>query len=153
MHKKLQTLRKIFRDYKRFINNIKETSLYHVYQEIYQIYRNFIRRYEQTFLKKIIARYKVKQLIINIQRQLRELLVIEAKKIRIKNYVFVKRVCVIEILFIFITSFLKKKCQRRETTISALTTLCRLQKSHNFCRKKNFLTIKSKREKTTQIIV
>lgn len=153
LHKRLQALRKIFRDHKRFINNMKGTSLHHVYQEIYQIHRNAIRRHEQAFLKEVIARYKVEQSIIDIQRQLRGLLVIEAKEIRTKDYVFVKRVRVIEILFTFVIDSLEEECQRREATISALTTLCRLQESHGFRRKKNSSTIKSKREKTTQIIV
>lgn len=68
----------------------------------------------------------MKQSIIDIQRQLRELLVIEAKEMRIENYVFVKRIRVIEILFIFVINSSKEKCQRREAIISVLTILCRL---------------------------
>lgn len=89
---------------------MKETSYYHEYQKIYLIHRNVVRRHKQAFLKKIIARYKMKQSIIDIQRQLKELFMIEEKERRTKDYVFVKRFRVIKILFIFVINSLKKKC-------------------------------------------
>lgn len=75
------------------------------------------------------------------------------KETKTKDYVFVKCVRIIEVLFIFATSFLKEKCQKREAVVNVLIVLCRLQKSHDFRRKKNSSTIKFKCEKTTQIIV
>lgn len=153
LYQRLQSLRRIFRNHKQFISNMKKTSLYHEYRKIYLVYRNAIRRREQEFLKKIIARYKMKQSIIDIQWQLRELSMTKEKETKTKDYVFVKCVRIIEALFIFITSFSKKKCQRREVIVNVLTILCQLQKNHDFRRKKNSSTIKSKREKTTQIIV
>lgn len=153
LHQKLQSLRRIFRNHKQFISNMKETSLYHEYRKIYLVHRNAIRRREQKFLKKIIARYKIKQSIIDIQRQLRELSITKEKETRTKDYVFVKRVCVIEALFIFVIDFSKEKCQRREVIVNVLTILCQLQKNHDFRCKKNSSTIKSKCEKIAQIIV
>jgi len=132
---------------------MKGTPLHHVYQETYQIHRNAIRRHEQAFLKEVIARYKVEQPVIDIQRQLRGLPVIEAKEMRTEDYVFVERVRVIETLFTFATGSPEEECQRRGAAISALTALCRLQESHGFRRRKDSSTIKSEREKTAQIIV
>lgn len=66
LHQKLQSFRKIFRDNKKLFNKMKETSLYYEYQKIYFIYRNVVRRHKQEFLQKIIARYKIKQSIIDI---------------------------------------------------------------------------------------
>jgi len=95
----------------------------------------------------------MKQSIIDIQRQLKELSIIEEKEKRIEDYVFVKRLRVIKILFIFVIDSSKEKCQRREAIVSVLIVLCRLQKSYDFRRKKNSSTIKSKCEKMTQAIV
>ncbi len=153
LHKKLQALRKIFRDHKRSIKTMKGTPLHHVYQETYQIHRNAIRRHEQAFLKEVIARYKVEQPIIDIQRQLRGLPMVEEKEVRTEDYVFVERVRVIETLFTFATGSPEEECQRRGAAVSALTALCRLQESHGFRRRKDSSTIKSEREKTAQIIL
>jgi len=60
-------------------------------------------------LKKIIAKYKIEQSIIDIQQQLRELSIAEKKEIKTTDYIFIKRVRIIESLFIFVTDFSKKK--------------------------------------------
>ncbi len=83
---------------------------------------------------------------------MRGLSIVEEKKIRTENYVFVERVRVIETLFIFATGSSEEKCQKKETAVSVLIVLYRLQKNYSFCRKKNSSTIKSERKKTAQII-
>ena len=45
---------------------MQETPLYYKYQKIYLVYCNVVCQYKQVLLKKIIARYKIEQLIINI---------------------------------------------------------------------------------------
>jgi len=72
---------------------------------------------------------------------------------RAKEYNFVKRVRIIEILFTFVIDFLEEECQRRGATINALIILCRLQESQDFQRKKNSFTLKSKQEEIAQVIV
>jgi len=137
LYQRLQLLRKIFRDYKRSISNIQEIPLYYKYQKIYLVYRNAVRRYKQALLKKIIARYKIKQSVIDIQQQLNKLPITEEKKIKTADYIFVERVRIIETLFIFAIDSLKKKCQKKETAVNILTALCRLQKNYSFRRRKN----------------
>jgi hypothetical protein len=82
--------------------------------------------------------------MINIQRQLKELLIVEQKVIQAAEYVFAKRVQIINALFIFVTSSIEEKCQRRAATINALVALCKKQKSQDFCRRKTNIKIKEK---------
>lgn len=153
LHQKLQSLRKTFRDNKKSISKMKGTPLYYEYQKTYLIHRNAVRRQEQAFLKEIIARYKVEQPIIDVQRQLRGLPMAEEKETKTEDHVFVERLRVIETLLTFATGSPKEECQRRGAAVSALTALCRLQQSHGFRRRKNSSTINSDREKAAQLIV
>ena len=78
---------------------------------------------------------------------------LEELKKRAEEYNFVERVRVIETLFIFVIDFFEEECQRSDAAISASTTLCRLEKSQGFRRRKDSFTIKSKQEEITQAIV
>ncbi len=77
LRRRLKFLLQTFQDQKRSIVVAKGTPLYDQYRQIYQAHRNLRRRHEKTLLIEIKKRYKKKQLMIDIQRQLKGLLVAE----------------------------------------------------------------------------
>lgn len=78
-----------------------------------------------------------------------EMSTLEESERRTEEYNFVKRLHVIETLFIFIINFFEEKCQRSCAAISVSTALCWLQKSHDFqLRKKSFM-IKSEQDRAS----
>ena len=66
------------------------------------------------------------------------------KIFQIVEYVFKKRIHVIDALFIFVTSSTKNECQRRIRTINALIVLCKKQKSQDFRRRKIDMIVEKK---------
>lgn len=140
---RLRSMKKVFQDQKRIMISIKNTFVYKKYQKVYRAHRNKKWRYEKSLLKEIKARYKREQSMINIQRQLKELSLVDEKTIKTAAYVFIERVRIIDILFVFIASSLKEECKRRVKAINVLTALCNLQKDHHFrCRNSFFMNIK-----------
>ena len=103
--------------------------MYDHYRQVYQVHRNFKRRHEKTLLIEIKKRYKKKQSIIDIQRQLKKLSVAKQKFFKTKTYVFAKRIQVIDVFFTFAILTTIEKCQRRTTIINALIALCKKQKN------------------------
>lgn len=144
LRRKVKSLLQIFQDQKRFIVNVKKTFLYDYYRQVYQAHRNLKRRHEKTFLMKVKKKYKKKQSIIDIQRQLKKLSMTKQKAFQTVEYVFEKRIYVIDALFTFVTSSIEKKCQRRITTINALIALCKKQKNQDFRRRKTNIKFKKK---------
>jgi hypothetical protein len=92
LRRRLKSLQQTFHNQKRSIASTKKTSLYDHYRQAYQAHRNLKRRHQKTLLIKIKKRYKKKQSMIDIQRQLKELLIVEQKVIQAAEYVFAKRV-------------------------------------------------------------
>ena len=127
LRRKLKSMLQTFQNQKRFIVNIKIILLYDHYRQIYQIHRNLKRRYEKILLTKIKKKYKKKQSMIDIQRQLKKLSIIKQKIFQTIEYVFEKKIHVIDALFTFVTSSIEEKCQRRITTINALIAFCKKQ--------------------------
>lgn len=74
--------------------------------------KNVKRQLKKSLLKEIKARYKRKQLIINIQEQLQELSIIVEKTMNVEAHVFAKRVRVINTLFVFITLSSEEECKQ-----------------------------------------
>ena len=109
------------------IADMKGTSVYNKYQKVYQAYRNMKRLQEEALLQEVKARYKREQPVIDIQRQLKGLPLVELETAMAENYVFEDRVRVIDTLLTFVTSSPAEECKRRVEAINSLTTLCRLQ--------------------------
>lgn len=103
--------------------------MYDDYQQAYYNHCNIKQRHKKTLLKEVIARYKKEQSVLDIQRQLKGLPVVEEKIIQAKEYVFIKHLQVIQTLFTFATPYLEKECKRRMEAINALTAFCCLQKA------------------------
>ena len=83
--------------------------------------------------------------MINIQRQLKGLPMAKQEALQTAEYVFEKRVHVIDALFTFATSSTEEECQRRITAINALIALCKKQESQGFRRRKADTEFKKKR--------
>ena len=124
-----KTLFKFIKDQHGSIASIKGTSVYDDYQQAYHAHRNTKRRHEKTLLKEVVARYKKEQPVLDIQRQLKGLPVVEEEMIQAEEYAFMERIRVIQALFTFATSCLEEECRRRVEAINALTALCRLQEA------------------------
>ena len=137
LHRRLRSLGKIFRDGKRSIASARGTSFHHEYQKAYPSHRNTLRGHEEAFLKEFRARYKVKQPVIDIQRQLKGLPLANKRGMK-AEYFFVERAGAIETLFTFATESPEGERQRRDAAISVLTTLYRLQESRSFPPLKKF---------------
>lgn len=67
--------------------------------------------------------------MIDIQRQLKKLSIAKQIFFQIIEYVFEKKIQIIDAFFIFVTTFIKKKYQRRITTINVLIAFCKKQKN------------------------
>lgn len=67
--------------------------------------------------------------MLDIQRQLKGLPVVEEETVQVEEYAFMERNRVIQALFTFATSSLEEECRRRVEAINALTALCRLQEA------------------------
>ena len=130
---------------KNVLSSTSNFFLYDHYRQVYQAHRNLKRRHEKTLLTKIKKKYKKKQSMIDIQRQLKKLSMTKQKTLQTIKYVFEKKIHVIDALFTFVTSSIEKKCQRRITTINALIALCKKQKNQNFRHRK--ANIKFKKNK------
>ena len=74
--------------------------------------------------------------MIDIQRQLKGLPIIEEKKRKAEDYIFIKRVRVINTLFTFATNSPEEERLRRAAAITTLTALYRLQESRGFRRRR-----------------
>ncbi len=109
------------------IASMKGTSVYNKYQKVYQAHRNMKRRQEEALLQEVKARYKREQPVIDIQRQLKGLPLVELETAKAEDYVFEERVRVIDTLLTFVTSSPEEECKRRVEAINPLTALCRLQ--------------------------
>ena len=79
LRRRLKSLLQNFQNQKRFIVNVKKILIYDHYRQIYQVHRNLRRRHEKIFLTKIKKRYKKKQSMIDIQRQLKNLSITKQK--------------------------------------------------------------------------
>ena len=145
LRQKLKLLLQTFRNQKRFIVSAKETFLYNHYRQAYQAYCNLKRQYKKVFLTKIKQRYKKEQSMIDIQQQLKKLLITEQKALQTAEYVFEKRAHAIDALFTFATSLIEEKYQQRITAINTLIALSKKQKSQNFRRRKADIKFKKKR--------
>ncbi|MCJ1343077.1 hypothetical protein MMC31_001268 [Peltigera leucophlebia] len=84
---------------------------------------------EKALLKEVVAKYKKEQPVLDIQRQLKSLPVVEEETVQVEEYAFMERNRVIQALFTFATSSLEEKCRRRVEAVNALTALCRLQEA------------------------
>lgn len=140
--RRAQTRLKLFikREYGPIVS-MKGTSIYDNYQRAYHDHRNTRRRHGKVLLKEVKARYKREQPVIDIQRQLKGLPIIEEKTVGAEDYVFAERVRVIEALFTFATSSPEEECKRRAEAINALTALCSLQEGSRSCRPKRSASI------------
>lgn len=103
--------------------------MYDNYQQVYLDHCNTKRRHEKALLKDVVARYKKEQPVLDIQRQLQGLPVVEEEMIQAEKYAFMERIWVIQALFTFAISCLEEECRRRVEAINALTALCRLQEA------------------------
>ena len=92
LHRRLKLLLQAFSDQKPYIASMKETPLYHHYRQAYQAHLNLKRRLKKALLVKIKERYKKKQSVIDIQRQLKGLPVAEQKSLHLTKHVFAERV-------------------------------------------------------------
>ena len=142
LRRRLKSLLQNFRDQKRSIVSTKGTLIYDHYRQIYQAHRNLKREHEKALLTKIKERYKKKQSMIDIQRQLKRLSIAKQKALQAIEYVFEERVHAIDALFIFATSSIEEKCQRRVIAINALIALCKKQESQDFRRRRANIKIK-----------
>ena len=96
---------------------------------------------------------RVKQPMIDIQRQLKGLSLAEEIKTTAEDYRSLERTCVNEALFIFVNASSEEECQRRAAAIIALTALCQSHEGRDFRRRKNFPSdIKHEREATRQTV-
>ena len=129
---------------KTFYRQRQKKFLYDHYRQVYQAHRNLKRRHEKILLTKIKKKYKKKQSMIDIQRQLKKLSMTKQKILQTIKYVFEKKIHVIDAFFTFVTSSIEKKCQRRITTINALIVLCKKQKNQNFRHRKANIKFKKK---------
>ena len=93
-------------------------------------------------MTKIKKRYKKKQSMIDIQRQLKRLSIAKQKALQAIEYVFEKKIHVIDAIFIFVTSSIEEKCQRRVIAINALIALCKKQESQDFRRRRANIKVK-----------
>jgi len=85
-----------------------------------------------------------KQLIIDIQRQLKESPVAAQSNLHAAKNVFAERVQAINALFTFVTSSIEEKCQRRTAAINTSIALCKKQESQGFRRRKTDIKVKKK---------
>lgn len=76
--------------------------------------------------------------MLNIQQQLKGLLVIEEKSIQVEEYTFMEHIQIIQALFTFAISYLEEKCKRWGEAINVLTAFCCLQKTRRSRRPKSF---------------
>ncbi len=76
--------------------------------------------------------------MIDIQRQLKGLPLVDEETAKTAAYVFAERVRVIHTLFAFTTSSQEEDCKRRVKAINAMTALCGLREGHHFRRRKHF---------------
>ena len=129
LHRRQKTLFKFIKDQHKSIASIKGTSVYDGYQRAYHDHRNTKRRHEKALLQEVVARYKMEQPVLDIQRQLKGLPVVEEETVQTEEYAFMERNRVIQALFTFATSSLEEECRRRVEAINALTALCRLQEA------------------------
>ncbi len=136
LRRRLRLMKKVFQDQKRSIVSTKGTPVYEEYQRAYRAHRNQKRRLEESLLKEVKARYKREQPVIDIQRQLKGLPVVDEETIETAAYVFVERVKVIDTLLAFVTPSLEEECKRRVEAINALPALCSLQEGRHFRRRK-----------------
>ena len=140
-HPEVRLLRRI-RDQKRSVVHKRGTPLYDQYQRAYRAYRNSRRRYEKALLMEVKEKYKKEQPVIDIQRQLKGLPVVEQKAIQTARNVFMERVRAIDALFTFATSSTEGECQRRAAAIDALVALCKKQETQGFRRRKAEVKVK-----------
>ncbi len=136
LRRRLRSMKKVFQDQKRTIVSTKGTPVYDEYQKAYRAHRNQKRRLEESLLKEVKARYKREQPVIDIQRQLKGLPLVDEETVKTAAYVFAERVRVIDTLFAFVTPSLEEECKRRVEAINALTALCNLQEGRHFRRRK-----------------
>ena len=120
------SIRKYIRENLGPINKLKGTALYGRYQKAYHTYRNTKRRHEESFLKEIKAKYKREQPVIDIQRQLKGLPVIDKPAVD-RHYVFTERSRAINALFTFATASAEEAWKRRSEAINSVTALCSLR--------------------------
>lgn len=71
----------------------------------------------------------MEQPVLDIQRQLKGLPVVEEEKVQTEEYAFMEHNRVIQALFTFATSSLEEECRRRVEAINAMTVLCCLQEA------------------------
>ena len=74
--------------------------------------------------------------MIDIQRQLKKLFVVEQKVLQTTEYVFFKKIQIIDAFFIFITLLIEEKFRRQMTIIHVLIVLCKKQKNQDFRHRK-----------------
>ncbi|KAL8809508.1 MAG: hypothetical protein Q9223_007917, partial [Gallowayella weberi] len=122
LHRRLKSLLQIFQKQKRSIASTKGTLLYHRYRQAYQAHRNLRRRHEKALLTEVKERYKKEQPVIDIQRQLEGLPVVQQEALRAARYVFAERVQAIDALFTFATSSTEEeadiKVKEEQTSVS-----------------------------------
>ena len=136
LRRRLKSLLRVFQDRKCSIASTKGTPLYDHYRQAYKAHRNLRRRQEKALLIQVKERYKKEQPVIDIQRQLKGLLVVEQKALQAAEYVFLERIQAIDALFTFATSSIEEESRRRVTAIHALIVLCRKQENQGFRRPK-----------------
>ena len=134
LRRRQMKLKESIRDEHGPIVNMKGTSVYNKYRKAYYDFRNTKRRHEKALLNEIKTRYKREQPVIDIQRQLKGLPLLEEDTVKVEDYVFTERVRVINALFTFATSSPENECKRRAEAINALTALCSLQEGRRFRR-------------------
>lgn len=120
------------------IVSMKGTTVYDRYQKVFQAHCNMKQRQEAALLQKIKVRYKREQPVIDIQQQLKELLSVEVKTAKMKDYIFVKCVQIIDTLFTFMTSSSEEEGKQQVKVINTLTILCCLQKGKHSHHSKPF---------------
>lgn len=131
---------------------MKGTSAYNKYQKVYQAHRNMKRRQEEVLLQEVKARYKREEPVLDIQRQLKGLPSVELETAQAEDYVFEKRVRVIDTLHTFATSSPGEECKRRVEAINALTALCRLQQGKRPRRSKLSALVIKERHPTSPFV-
>ncbi|KAI4219268.1 MAG: hypothetical protein L6R40_008730, partial [Gallowayella cf. fulva] len=96
LRRRLKSLLQTFQKQKCSIASTKGTPLLDHYPRAYQAHRNTKRRHKKTLLMEVKERYKKEQPVINIQRQLKGLPVVEQNALQPAEYVFAERVQAID---------------------------------------------------------
>lgn len=65
--------------------------MYDDYQWVYYNYCNTKQQYEKALLKKVAAKYKKEQPVLDIQQQLKDLPLVEEEMVQVEEYAFMER--------------------------------------------------------------